>query len=210
MTQFQADKTPVEPKFILDKSGSMDDTVAPRSTMTRWELAYAVTKVLAEVVGAEDSAGTDEKGGGGLFTIAFSGYDEPIELGDLNPNNFDAAWSTVRPGGATYIVGALQAAKDDYDEEFGKTPEAVKPILALGILTDGALNDLQAATQWIARNATAKVVIKAIVVGYGDAHDKAIKQWTDISNAHPNVSVEAANQTSNPNDIAQRFLAMFQ
>ena len=199
-----------EPVFICDVTGSMvEETAAPGSAMTKKELATDVARILVAGLAAADSQGTDEKGGGGLLTITFADG-IATEVGDVNPANFETVWSAVRWGGGTYITPALDMATANFAEEFGHLPVTAQPDLILAILTDGALNDTNAANSFL-RRAAGNVYVFVIVIGHGTAHDTALAGWQNIAEtSQGHVQVEAANGSTDAQAIAARILAMVQ
>ena len=98
---------------------------------------------------------------------------------------------------------------ENFKEEFGHLPAGVQPKLALAILTDGALHDLNAATSWL-RNVSGNVYVGVIVVGSGSDHDAAVAQWSSLAEHNSHVTVEAAQASSDAHVIAAHMLAMLQ
>ncbi len=197
-----------EPAFILDTTGSMAEPVTPGSMMSKAALAEQITRILVHDLGSEDSQGTDEKDGGGLSTVLFADG-IASEVGDLNDANFDQKWRKIKWGGGTYIAPAFELVEENFKEEFGHLPEGARPTLALGIITDGALSDLNAATNWL-HNVSGGTYVYVVVVGSGMEHDRAVKQWQNIAEQNTHVRVEAASQSTDPHAIAAGLLQMFQ
>lgn len=210
------DETPKEPKLVVDFSGSMKQSSTGRpEDMTKYQLTTEIAEILVTTLGAEDTAGKDEAGspgdkfdeteGGGLFTIGFS--DTVTEIGDLNQANFRKLWNALHPEGGTYITPALQAALDDYNEEFGKKPDALKPLCLLTVITDGEPNDLNAATQWLSTNAKDHIHVFVFIVGHGDAHDKCLAAWGKLAQSNHNIQVTSLSGIVDAQAAASKILA---
>lgn len=208
MTTFQSDTIRKEPAAIIDVTGSMNEQAAPNSPMTKRELATQVMRILAHDLGTEDSQTDDEQGGGGLLTVSFADG-IATEVGDLNDTNFESKWDGLHWRGGTYITPAFEMAMSNFQEEFGHLPIQVQPTLALAVLTDGELNDMQSATRWL-RNVQGNVYVSVIVIGYGRDHDNAVAQWQNIAEQNHHVQVEAANASTDAHAIASRLLSMLQ
>lgn len=204
----QGDTIRKEPAAIIDVTGSMRETVTSGSMMSKAALTEQIMRILVHDLGIHDTQGTDEEGGGGLLTVSFADG-TASEVGDLNDANFDQKWGRIRWGGGTYITPAFEMVEENFKEEFGHLPENVRPTLALGIITDGALSDLSAATNWL-RNVSGSTYAYVVVVGSGIEHDKAVKQWQTIAEQNKHVKVEAALQSTDAHAIAAGLLQMFQ
>jgi hypothetical protein len=208
MTQIQGDTIRKEPMAILDTTGSMNEQASPNSPMTKRELATSVFRILVQHLANADTQGADETGGGGLLTISFADG-IAIEVGDLNPGNFDSKWNAIKWKGGTYIVPAFKLMMGNFEEEFGHLPLAIQPQLMATVLTDGELYDAGTANQWL-RGVQGNVYVYVIVVGYGPDHDKAVTSWQNIAESNAHVKVEAANASTDAHAIANRILAMVQ
>jgi len=197
---------PVEPALLCDVTGSMNDAAAPEAgSISKRQLATDIIRHVVTALAAKDSQAEDEAGGGGVLTVTFAN-NMATEVGDLNPTNFDEKWSQVHWGGGTYIVPGLDMVADNFKDEFGAIPLDKQPDLLLGIITDGALQDLDDATAWLA-NAPANYYPYVLVVGYGPDHDHAVDQWTKVAAVHKNVSVEAVTKQVDADAIAAKILA---
>ncbi len=208
MSNLQGDTVRKEPVAIIDTTGLMNEHVASGNPTTKRSLATQVLRGLVQELASEDTQGADEEGGGGLLTLTFADG-VANEVGDLNPTNFEQKWASVHWGGGTYITPALELAMENFKEEFGHLPGNVQPKLALAILTDGALFDLNAATSWL-RSVSGNVYVGVIVVGSGVDHDQTVAQWSSIAEHNPHVTVEAAQASSDAHAIAARMLTMLQ
>jgi uncharacterized protein YegL len=207
-TTFQPDSVRKEPFAIVDTTGSMFESVSPNSNQNKAQFATDVMRILAQDLANADSQSADEGGKGGLLTVTFADGIAKV-LGDLNPQNFESKWGTVRWGGGTYITPAFEKMMELYKDEFGDLPTEVQPEIAAIVITDGELSDLNTANLWL-RKAGGKVHVYVFVVGFGVEHDKAIASWQNVAEANPHVRVETATGSTNAHELASRILAMVQ
>lgn len=217
----QPDEIRKEPMAVIDITGSMQESVAPGSMLSKAALLEQIMMILARDLGDEDSQGEDEESGGGLYTVWFAngvadeiGFDRPASpghkafaKGDLNSGNFQEFWRSLNWGGGTYIKPALDTIDEHFQEEFGHLPDAVQPEMALAIITDGKLGDANYASAWL-RQRSGKSHVLVVVLGSDDAHHQAVTSWQTIAQQNTHVRVIDANASTDAHGIASELLAM--
>lgn len=180
-------------------------------------IAYrAATGKLGEMdskMAAEQASGDKSKGG----TLTFGFSSGSTKGHDVNEANFDEIFDRddMQPGGGTHIADALTQADDEFDEEYGDDPPEKQPIKLDLIVTDGELDDLDAAEGFI-RTADRKHVMLVMVFGYnepggGERHTRALVQWGKIAQQlkdadeynHQYLFVVPFDDTTNPDDVVR-------
>lgn len=181
----------------------------PGSGITKAELITNVVGLVVEGLAGSDSQAADEGGRGGVMTLTFAGGTCTV-LDDLNPANFKTKFHPVWRG-STWAEVALIKADELYDEEFGEIPEGspAKPEQVVVFITDGQMSDHLAVNTRIARTKPYQHYY-ILVVGSGDEHDSAVRQWQRIAQINKNVGVEALTNVTDAQGIADRILAMVQ
>lgn len=204
--------TRIEPALIVDATGSMTEQAAPHGSTTKAQLATDISRIVVEQLFSRDSQAADERGtrkGGVLTRIYHDGIE--VELGDLTPDNFASMWNFKWRGG-TYIMPALSAALNDFQEEFSEalagSDDTVKPILGLLIINDGELSD-QTESERFFRSVGGQVYTSIVVLGYGPDHDAAVRSWRAIAAVNPHVKVTEANASTDAVALASDLLSMF-
>lgn len=198
-----------EPQLIIDSSGSQLEEVFPGSGITKADLITNVVGLVVEGLASHDSQGADEKDGGGVMAITFAKGTCQV-LSDLNPRNFKTRFRPVWFG-STWAECALIKADELYNEEFGDLEDSnpAKPEQVVVFVTDGQMSDHRAVNFHIA-HAKPYQHYYILVVGSGDEHDAAVKQWQGIAVINKNVAVEALTNVTDAQGIASRILAMVQ
>jgi hypothetical protein len=202
------DKRGMEPAIILDTSGSMNDEVVSHGGMLKSELLTNIFKLVVDGLAESDTAGKDEKGGGGVMSYTFS-KGMAVDLEDVSPTNFAAKAQAMVFDGGTYIMPAVNMAMASFQEEFGAQPADIKPVLLLCIVTDGELQDLHRFTGWLT-SVKGDVEVYTVPIGSGVEHDAAVRQWQQIAASNINVKVAPATGVQDAATIANNILAMAQ
>lgn len=209
----------IEPKVLLDVSGSMARPCAPGSLVTRLALAKQIIGQLTvategmdtagkdEVAGGKTAVGTTEEDEGGLEFTLFS--DTGVAIGDLTSANFDKLFAKVVPGGGTYLMEGIKTVNADYQEEFGSKPASHQPVMMLWIVTDGEPQDKNEVAQWL-MSATGKVRVECLVMGYGDDHNKALAAWNNIAATNHHVVVKTVTDKTDVEAMVKEMVAAIQ
>jgi hypothetical protein len=201
-----------EPLAAFDKSGSMSWPAAEGSTVSRMAVVSESIGQIVAALAAKDSQadrehaeGADEAEVGGLMSVAFS--DKVQDLEDLNPANLAHKWATVRPGGGTLVVPAWNRLMEIYLDEFGDKPVQDRPYPLILIVTDGEAQDGDAFAKILEQQGGHTYVVVA-VVGFGEDHDRTLKQYRAIEAANKHVRVLTFDSVTNPTTISDSLLAL--
>lgn len=202
----------LEPAFLQDITGSMDEMVADGVYVRKNVLAMQIARKFVSAFEGLDAQAADEgeDEGGVWFTTFAKG--KATNMGDLNSKNFDSVWNKIIWDGGTYITKGFEKAKAHFDEEFAEElndPEiedALKPTLFLFVITDGALGDLDAACAWLS-NVRGRVMVNAIIIGSGKDHDAAVRSWKGIEATNDHVFVDEYTGIANADAIVTKMLS---
>lgn len=202
----------LEPALIIDITGSQNDPVSPSIHMIKKVLTKSIAWQVVQGLAGTDSQAADEgEDAGGVWTTLFADG-RATNLGDLNESNFEQKWSTIHWSGGTYITPAFRKAKAHFDSEFGdvlndpEVDESNKPTLALAVITDGALSDLDEASAWLA-SVHGNVYIAVAIIGSGHDHDAAVAAWQGIAVTNKHVLVIECTNSTDASSIASQLLA---
>lgn len=200
-----------EPILLLDTTGSNGEPAAPGSSVRRLDVVLEALPQIVAVLGAEDSQAAEEQAGGaddagGLMTITFSRGEARV-LGDLNPDNVQQKLRQIEWGGSTYIMPGWEKVVDNYMEEFADTPVTERPHLLCLCITDGEAVDYDQFAQVLAQ-AKGGIYICVAILGYGDAHDRALQSYQKIASTNNHVRVVTFGATTNPDDIAKGLISI--
>lgn len=199
---------PKEPMLLLDTTGSMTERAAHDSNVQRAAVVGQAFSAIVDALAGEDSAGKEEEGGGGVFTVAFAGG-RAVVLGDVNPGNMQHVWDGLQWSGSTYIMPGFNAVWNHYQEEFLSKGDDTPPKLILAALTDGELSDEAAFEQALVSHANELFVVIG-VVGYGRDHDSAVAAYQRLSRQYTNIAVIPFSSVTDGQAIADKLLAMIQ
>lgn len=202
-----------EPILLLDTTGSNGDPAAPGSRIRRLDVVLEALPQIVAVLGAEDSQAEEEQAGGdedagGLMTITFASGTAQV-LGDLNPQNIRQKLSQIEWGGSTYIMPGWNMVVENYMEEFGDTPITERPHLLCLCITDGEALDTDEFAQVLSQ-ARGGIYICVAILGYGEAHDRALASYQKIAQQNNHVRVVTFGATTNASEIAQGLLSIAQ
>jgi hypothetical protein len=208
-----------EPVFLIDLSGSMNETAAPDSPLTKRQLIETAVPIAAGKLAGDDSqaareAAEGKEGKGGVRSFGFNepeefyDWDEDEEefgderdFGDVHEGNVQEKLGGAPWGGRTHIMPAIRAAEKAFQAEFGSVPLRKRPTLEIVIWTDGKLNDEREFEEWLAQ-ADETCVVGVAVVGFGGGHDAAVSSYKRLAAGNKYISVVALTGVSDPNEIA--------
>lgn len=199
-----------EPMLLLDTTGSMNWPSAQNdSTPRKNTIREAIGLIVSQLEGA-DSQKEHEEGedAGGLRTITFADG-QAYDIGDLNSENLDEKWNSIRWGGGTWIMPGFNQLLKTYTEEFGGRPQSERPLLLALVITDGEAEDTDAFSKMIAKAGGSMYVVLAII-GYGHEHDKALRAYQQIAQQNVHVKVLPFAGETNPETIASALLRMIE
>jgi hypothetical protein len=202
-----------EPILLLDTTGSNGDPAAPGSKVRRVDVVLEVLPKIVEVLGAEDSQAGEERAAGdedagGLMTVTFASGNGSV-LGDLNPTNVQSKLAEIEWGGSTYIMPGWNLVVENYMEEFGDTPIIERPHLLCLCITDGEALDTDEFAQVLSQ-AKGGIYICVAILGYGEAHDRALAAYQQIASTNNHVRVVTFGATTDADTIAQGLLSIAQ
>jgi hypothetical protein len=197
-----------EPMLLLDTTGSMNYGTSQEDSTPRKDTIKEAIGIIVTELAEEDSQAAKEEEGGGLRTVTFAGG-SANDIGDLNPNNLEQKWATIKWAGGTRIMPGLNKLVEVYNEEFGSEPPAQRPLLMALVITDGEADDADQFGQAIAQ-AAGGIYFALAIIGYGPDHDAALRQYKAIEakNAHVRVLPFAAE--TDPDVIARALLKMIE
>ncbi|HEV7213643.1 MAG TPA: hypothetical protein VGP33_00860, partial [Chloroflexota bacterium] len=152
-------------------------------------------------------AGHEEEGGG-LRTVVFAGG-QASDIGDLNPNNLEEKWRTIRWAGGTRIIPGWNKLIETYSEEFGQVAPAERPLLMALVITDGEADDSDAFGRAI-QKASGGVYVALAILGYGPEHDAALRSYQQIEAQNAHVRVLPFGSETDPQVIARALLRMLE
>jgi len=209
-----------EPIFLIDLSGSNffegpQGQAGPDSPMTKKELLMIAVPLAAGKLGKDDSMAASEVGTdkGGVRSYGFNEpdrfegwdeeeeeFDDPRDLGDLSEANVQEKLGNAPWGGRTFIMPAIRAAVKAFVKEFPDGDTTAEMV----IWTDGQLNDQDQFEHWlegVGKDASFKAVVAVAVLGYGDGHDQAVKEYKKIADSNNHISVAALTGVSDPSEV---------
>jgi len=195
-----------EPMLLLDVTGSMNYSTSPDDDTPRKQTVREALGTIVATLGAQDTAGKEEESGGGMRTITFSGGDAH-DLGDINSKNLRDIWPKIKFRGGTFIVPGWQKLIEAYEEEFGGKSE--KPVLIALIITDGDAEDREEFEK-ILEKQKGDIFVCICVIGHGEEHDAAMKQYTTLSTVNRHVKLMAFGSETDPKKIAKACLKMIE
>lgn len=177
----------------------------------------------------EQAEGDDDKGGVYFypFNHEFLPIGEGDDDGDLNSANFEEKMSAFKrdyfdsngkPQGGTVIMAAIRAGDKHFMGEFGpggdnEMPREQRPIRLRTVWTDGELRDHDAFAKYMGESRVDDdnigvrkdwdEVWAVAIFGYGDDHDKTLRQYQDLAKRHTNIHVYSFDQVRNPDEVAE-------
>lgn len=214
-----------EPVLLLDLSGSMDwgaddendrshDYPSPYSRRAIVEQALpllisALAKEDSEAE-AEQAEGSDELGG--LMTFGFAS--QAVKIGDLNESNAERKLKSVRWGGGTRVVPAMQLAIAKYGEEFDDDPDDSRVHLIL-IVTDGTAEDWRELEPHLLAASAGRVIVTAIV-GHGEKAAQTYAEYKRVADQNQaadefgkrHVHVVSFDGVTDPREIAEDLITL--
>jgi len=202
-----------EPMLLLDTTGSMRGGASASSSVKKYQVVGNALYDLIEVLGSKDSAGENEAGGGGVYTVTFAGG-RADDFGDVNvPNqergikgNIQHFWDTRNWDGSTQIMPGYNAIQTHYTSEFlGK--EVTPPKLLLVVITDGEATDEAMFERALAKNVENEFVVIA-PIGHGSDYDAVVQQYTRLAEKYSNIGVVEMGGMSDGKAVAKRILDM--
>lgn len=208
MSQTLLDQPPQkkEPMLLLDRTGSMQYPASVNGTTPRHAVLREALGLLVERLGAQDSAGKQEQGGGGLRTITFAGG-AAEDIGDLNSQNLAELWRHIHWSGSTWIKPGFDALCDAYTEEFGSLPQDQRPECLALIITDGEAEDTDTFAEALSR-AHNNLYVEVVLLGYGAEHKAALAAYKKVAETNHHVKVTAMDGETNPEVIARELIRM--
>lgn len=197
-----------EPMLLLDTTGSMNYPTSENDSTPRRDTIKEAIGLIVSALAAEDSQAAKEEGGGGLRTVTFAGG-TANDLDDLNPGNLEQKWHGIRWAGGTRIMPGLNKLVEVYNEEFGSRPSADRPLLMALVITDGEADDTDQFARAVAQ-AAGGVYFALAIIGYGDEHDAAVRQYKAIEAQNAHVKVLPFAAETDPSVIAKGLLRMIE
>lgn len=197
-----------EPVALIDTTGSMSWPVAEGSELQRRTVLEEAMSVIVNVLAKEDSQATREaeegEGKGGLLAVTFAGG-QAKELGDLTPENWHEAWSSIKWGGGTQIMPGWNKVTQLFEEEFGKKSD--RPDLLCVVFTDGEATDTaEFATEMESAPTGTHVCIA--LQGFGAEHDQAVASYQEVAKKNSRIRVISFASETDPHIIAQAVLSI--
>jgi hypothetical protein len=173
----------------IDKSGSNKWPARKGGQGRRWDTVVRPTFFAC----CERLTSLDSFGGEGLMTVTWAdrpnepGYSPeelnlPTVVGDVNPDNFDELWQTIRIGGATWSGPGWDLVLSNYMEEHGQKPLIARPLLAAVGFGDGILEDPEVFRTNLSNLGSMAKVVYGL---HGYNNDPAYEMLTEIQTAHP-------------------------
>jgi hypothetical protein len=206
--QFAETEQEKEPMLLLDTTGSMNYASSAHDPTPRKNTIREAISIIVERLAAVDSQAEDEEEGGGLRAITFADG-QAHDLGDLNPDNLQQKWSQIYWGGGTRIMPGFNLLLKTYTDEFGKRPQAERPLLLALVITDGEADDTEAFRNTVARSAGSMYVALAII-GYGAEHDRALRAYQQVEAQNAHVKVLPFASETDPEVIASALLRLIE
>jgi hypothetical protein len=197
-----------EPMLLLDVTGSMNYGTSERDTTPRRETIKEAIGIIVATLAKEDAQAGHEEEGGGLRTVVFAGG-QASDIGDLNPNNLEEKWRTIRWAGGTRIIPGWNKLIETYSEEFGQVAPAERPLLMALVITDGEADDSDAFGRAI-QKASGGVYVALAILGYGPEHDAALRSYQQIEAQNAHVRVLPFGSETDPQVIARALLRMLE
>lgn len=197
-----------EPMLLLDVTGSMNYGTSERDPTPRRETIKEAIGIIVATLAKEDAQAGHEEEGGGLRTVVFAGG-QASDIGDLNPNNLEEKWRTIRWAGGTRIIPGWNKLIETYSEEFGQVAPADRPLLMALVITDGEADDSDAFGRAI-QKASGGVYVALAILGYGPEHDAALRSYQQIEAQNAHVRVLPFGSETDPQVIARALLRMLE
>lgn len=200
----------IEPVAVVDTTGSMSWPNSPDDPAERRQILGEAMGAIVTTLGAKDSQAAAEQAAGedkgGLLTFTFAGGGAE-ELGDLNADNWQQKWASIKWGGGTAVMPGYNAALEAYMEEFGSRSPLDRPQLAMVIFTDGEANDTDEFAQALGQVKGKGYVILGIM-GHGEEHDRALQVYQAVAQNNNHVRVVTFGSTTDPTVISDGVLSL--
>lgn len=200
----------VEPVAVVDTTGSMSWPNSPDDPAERRQILGEAMGGIVAALGAKDSQAAAEQAAGedkgGLLTFTFADG-KAEELGDLNADNWQQKWASIKWGGGTLVMPGYNAALEAYMEEFGSRSPMDRPQLAMVLFTDGEAGDTDEFAKALEQVKGKGYVILALL-GHGEEHDRALAVYQKVAEGNSHVRVVTFGSTTDPTTITDGVLSI--
>jgi hypothetical protein len=198
---------PKWPILLVDATGSMNETVSERSTVTRKDLVKEVCRQVSWRLAPVDDADNQQSNYKGVPFITFNEMDGGVDRGFLHYATFDAEWNNVYFRSGTHIMDGWRTMLKRYEQSFMGKPQNTWPLLLALIITDGELQDGHEFEEHM-KHVHGKVFVEIAVVGYGEDHERACRHYAKISKKHPHVRVTEFTNSEFADTVVNQLLSM--
>lgn len=198
---------PKWPILLVDATGSMNETVSERSTVTRKDLVKEVCRQISWRLAPVDDADNQQSNYKGVPFITFNEMDGGVDRGFLHYATFDAEWNNVYFRSGTHIMDGWRTMLKRYEQSFMGKPQNTWPLLLALIITDGELQDGHEFEEHM-KHVHGKVFVEIAVVGYGEDHERACRHYAKISKKHPHVRVTEFTNSEFADTVVNQLLSM--